>query len=140
MFIRGWTWAAVVGLAGVVGCGRPPARPAGTGAREAAQSYFEALLRQDWAGAYRFLHSDNRARCSVEQFTRLAEAHRRSFGFEPQAVRLRTCDEKESEAVAHVAFTGRTAQRERLYKDAVFLRRDGEGWGVVLPPGFGKTR
>jgi hypothetical protein len=123
----------------VVGCGRPPARPAGTGAREAAQGYFEALLRQDWPGAYRFLHADDRTRCGADQFARLAENYRRAFGFEPQAVRLQSCDENESVAVAHVVFTGR-AGRERRYKDAVTLRRGQEGWGVVLPAGFGMTR
>src|SRR5437763_1424242 len=55
MFIRGWRWVSVVLLAGVVGCGRTPPGPAGTGAKETAQGYHEALLRRDWSGAYRFL-------------------------------------------------------------------------------------
>jgi hypothetical protein len=137
MLIRGWTWVSVVFVVGVVGCGERPARPSGTGAREVAQGYHEALLRQDWAGAYRLLHADSRARCGLEQFARLAENHRRAFGFEPESVRLRSCDEKGTEAVARVAFAGRVAGRQRLFKDAVALRRDGETWCVVLPPGFG---
>jgi hypothetical protein len=140
MQIRVWTWVRVLLLAGVAGCGRSPGETAGTGAKEAAQGYYEALLRQDWAEAYGFLHADTRDRCSVEQFRRLADNYRRALGFEPQAVRLQTCDEKGSEAVARVAFTGQTKGRERRHRDAITLRRDGEKWGVILPAGFGTRR
>ena len=42
---------AVLAAAGV-GCGRPPAPPAGTGAQELVQDYYDGLVRQDWPQAY----------------------------------------------------------------------------------------
>jgi hypothetical protein len=138
MINPGRGWAAVLLLA-LAGCGRAPAPP-GTGAREASLSYCEALVRQDWAGAYRFLHADSRARCSAEQFARLAHSQRRLLGFEPDSVRLRFCNEQGAEAIAHFVFAGQKGGRQRIYKDAVTLRRGGEGWGVVLPPRLGMMR
>jgi hypothetical protein len=121
------------------GCRRTPV-PAGTGAGQVARHWYEALLRQDWAEAYHLLHADSRARCTEEQFARLAQNHRRTLGFESEAVRLSSCDEKGDEAIAHVVLTGRAGNRQRYYRDAVVLRRGAEAWGVVLPPRFGLTR
>ncbi len=123
----------------VAGCGKTPV-PTGTGAEQVARHWYEALLRQDWAAAYRLLHPDSRARCTEEQFARLAQDYRRSLGLEPEAVRLRFCDEKGDEASAHVVLTGRAGNRQRFYRDAVVLRRGTEAWGIALPPRFGLTR
>jgi hypothetical protein len=120
----------------VVGCGGAPV-PAGTGAEQAAQAYFEALLRQDWAGGYSCLHPDSRARLGPEQFANLARNHLRHFGFEPRAIHVRSCEERDTEATAHVAFTGRSVGHQRFYRDAVTLRKSAEGWGILLPPRFG---
>jgi hypothetical protein len=132
--VRGW--AVPLLLAALAGCHRSPAT-GGTGAREAARVWFEALLRQDWEKAYNSLHADSRAELSVEQFTHLARHQRSALGFEPEAVRLRFCDEKGAEATAHAVWTGRVGGRERSYRDAVALRRGPQGWVVVLPPSFG---
>jgi hypothetical protein len=118
------------------GCTRTPP-PAGTGAAAAARTYFEALVRRDWPAAYAALHPDSRARCDPDRFARLAEAERRRLGFEPEAVRLRSCTERGGKAVAHVVFNGRAGGKQRTYRDAVGLRRAAAGWGVVLPGRFG---
>jgi hypothetical protein len=122
----------------LTGCGSAKP-PTGTGAREVVQTFYEALLRQDWAGAYAVVHPDSRARCSAEQFGRLAQSYRRGLSFEPVAVSVRACEEHSQEAIAHVAFTGRSGSSRRFYKDAVTLRQSGAGWGVLLPTNFGKA-
>ena len=130
-------WALLVLL--VAGCGRPDA-PAGTGAREAALGYYEALVRQDWAGAYDALHPDSRRRTSQEQFARLAGQHRQGLGFEPREAHVRACEEHGEEAVAHVTLTGPGKSGQVRYRDAVSLRRGEGGWGVVLPSNFGQAK
>jgi hypothetical protein len=122
------------------GCGRGPAAPADTGSREAVQTYYEALLRQDWAGAHASLHPDSRAQCGAADFVRRARTYRGGLGFEPETVQVRSCEEHGDEAVAHVMLTGRGGDRQRHYQDGVTLRRSAPGWGVVLPPRFGQGR
>ena len=134
---RGWVWVlAAAGLS--AGCGPAPTAPDDTGSREAVRGFYEAVLAQDWPRAYRFLHPVSQGRTSPEQFADRARNYRRSLGLEPEAVRLRSCEEHGTEAVAHVVLTGRAGRQ--TYKDAITLRRNGAEWGVVLPPSFGKAR
>jgi hypothetical protein len=121
-------------LAGLVGCapGRP--RPVDTGAREVVRGYCEALLRQDWQQAYATLHPDTQKRLGSQDFTRLARAYRRSFGFDPVGTSVQSVDEEGEQAVAHVAFVG----SKRRYKDGVLLRRSAGNWRVFLLPTFGQ--
>ena len=63
-----------------------------------------------------------------------------NLGFEPSAVHIRACEERAAEATAHVVLTGRGAGQERRYRDAIVLRRDDNGWHVVLPSHFGQVR
>jgi hypothetical protein len=135
---RRWTWALAVALA-AAGCHRAPARPAGTGARQVAQDYGTALLRRDWERAYGLLDAECRARCSEEVFARLAEGYRSGLGFEPQEIHLGACQEQGGEAVAHYTFNGWEAGRHRKYKDAVRLRKNDAGWGVVFGANFGRV-
>ncbi len=121
-------------LGAAVGCGGP-SPPAGTGAREAAEAYYDALLRRDWSAAYDRLHPESRARWGLARFTKLAEQVRGNVGFEPERVRVRSCEERGDEAVAHVVWLGRGR-----YEDGVTLRRTDGGWGVVLPQNFGHRR
>jgi hypothetical protein len=132
-------WAAAAALFAASGCGAPT-RPTDTGAAEAARGYCDALLRQDWPAAHALLCADSRARCGADAFARLAAAHRRRFGFEPEEAVLRSCEEHGDEAIAHVVFRGRAAGHDRSFKDALTLRRGESGWGVVLPPRFGQGR
>jgi hypothetical protein len=132
------SWVGLVLLAGLAGCNWAPAPPAGTGARETAQAYCEALVQRDWQQAYAALHPDSQKRCTQEQFTRLAQAYRRNLGFEPEEVQVRSCGERGTEAIAHVVLTGRASSQARRYKDGVTLRQTVEGWRVVLPPSFGR--
>jgi hypothetical protein len=113
--------------------------PAGTGAREVVQAYYEALLRQEWAAAHGELDEDSRRRVGPEAFAALARTWRTSLGFEPQTVHVRSCEEQADGATAHVVLLGHDEARQR-YKDAVTLRRGPAGWGVVLPPSFGRPR
>ncbi len=122
----------------VLGCGASAAP--GTGAREAAQSYFEALCQRDWERAFSSLEARSRARLSKTEFARLAQEYNRQLGFEPQGVKLRACNERGLDAVAHVLVTGRTGSKDRRFKDAVVLRQDAGRWAVVLPASFGRPR
>ena len=135
----GWAWGLLV-LGVLAGCGREPAPPPDTGAASAARDYFEAVLRQDWARAYAALGSEDRARWSIAEFARRAQAYRRNLGFDPEAVRVRSCGEDGPKAIAHVTLMGRVDSRQRFSKDAVALRQCGPAWGVVLPRDFGRQR
>jgi hypothetical protein len=104
------------------------------------RSYYAALLKEDWPRAYAALDADSRKRITSAEFSRLAQNHRKSLGFEPKDVHVRSCEEHGSEAIAHVLLVGQTANKQRWYKDAVTLRRGEAGWAVVLPPQFGKPR
>jgi hypothetical protein len=121
------------------GCGRTPAPPVGTGAKEAVRDYYAGLLRQDWRQMYGGLHPESQKRLTLEEFTQLAQAYRRSLGFYPEELHVQTCDEKGAEAMAHVVLTGHQASRTRRYRDAVALRQNNDGWRVILPANFGRV-
>jgi hypothetical protein len=125
-------------LVGLAGCNRAHAPPTGTGAKEAVHAYYQALIRRDWKEAYGALHPDSRQCWTQDQFTQLAAAYRQKLGFEPEEVHIQSCDEQETEAIAHVVLTGRTPSQTRRYKDGVTLRQTGDGWHVVLPASFGR--
>ena len=124
----------------LTGCSRSPDQPPGTGARECAQAYYEALIQQDWPKAYAALDPQSQRRCASAQFSRLAQSYRSGLGFEPDAVQVWACDERGVEATAHVVLTGRTATKGHRYKDAVILHRGDDGWRVVLPSNFGQGK
>lgn len=124
----------------LAGCGGGPAAPPLSASGSVAQDYYGALVRKDWPAAYTTLHPDSRAKMSADQFTRKAEVYRRQLGFEPQQVAVRACEEHGAEAMAHVVVKGDGAGRQRSFKDAIVLRQDGTGWGVVLPPRFGERQ
>jgi hypothetical protein len=126
-------------LAGCGGTTPTTPSPADTGARDAVRAYCEATVRQDWRAAYAALHADSRSRFGAGEFARLAQAQRGRIGFEPEGVVVQSCEEHDAEAVAHVVFTGKAGSGGRSFKDGVSLRRGAAGWGVVLPPGFGKA-
>ena len=134
----GWFCGLLVAVT-VAGCAKTPVQSPTTGARKAVQRYYEALLSRDWEQAYSVLDADSKARCTPEQFSRLAPNYRSGIGFEPDAVHVRACDEKDAQATAHVIFTGRAAAKEHRYKDAIMLRRGDGGWNVVLPEYFGQA-
>jgi hypothetical protein len=124
----------------LAGCSPAPAPHSGTGAEQVVQDFYEALVRQEWAQAYRLLHTDSKARCSEQQFVRLAAQYRRTLGFEPKEVHVRSCEEHGAEAVAHVVFNGSAASHQKFYKDVATLRQTGECWGILLPARFGLKR
>jgi hypothetical protein len=132
-------WMTFCALFLLAGCGGAPERSPGTGAKEAAQGYFEALLHKDWSKAYNTLHPSSRSRLSGDQFARLAQTFLSGLGFEPDAVQIRAWDERGSEATAHVILTGKGKEKNQRYKDAISLQRIDEGWRIILPQNFGRT-
>lgn len=137
--LRTCVWGLLLGSI-LIGCGRSPKEPPGTGARECVQGYYEALIQQDWMKAYAALDPQSQDRCSPRQFTELAQTYHNSLGFEPESVHVRACEERDGEATAHVVLTGRTATEGHRYKDGVVLRRSADGWRIVLPPNFGQAK
>ena len=132
-------WVCVLGLA-AVGCSSPTRQPADTGARNAARVFAEAIAEQDWPAAYDALHADSRARLRRDDFARLARQYRRNLRFEPASVQVRSCEEQGEEAKAHVVFSGPAKSGSRQFRDSFLLRHGPEGWGVVLPRHFGRTK
>jgi hypothetical protein len=124
-------------LAALAGCNHAPVPPAGTGAEEVAQSYYDALVRKDWSSAYALLDLASRHRCRQEQFERLALQHLQTLGFAAREVYVRACEEHGDEAIAHVALTGQAASQQRFYRDALVLRHESGSWRVVLSPKLG---
>jgi hypothetical protein len=120
------------------GCGSTPSAPAGTGAKETAQRFFDAVVRKEWETAYATLHPDEQAKISREEFLQRATTFRRHLGFEPGGVQVWACDERADGATAHVTLSGVTPQSHKQFKDAVALRRTSDGWGVVPSPKFGR--
>jgi hypothetical protein len=132
-------WVCVVGVAALVplaGCRKAPPQSAGTGAREASQEYLMAVIRRDWTNAYGLLSDESKARVSAERFARLGETYHRSLEFEPHSVFVTACEEKGTEAIAHVTIGGNGQHRNR-FRDSLVLHRDGSRWSVVLPNNFG---
>jgi hypothetical protein len=131
-------------LAGTLltGCNDSPEQAPGTGAKECAQAYYEALTLHDWSKAYATLDPESRDRCGQQRFNGLAERYLNGLGFELDAVHVRACEERGTKATAHVVLTGRAGADKHRYKDAITLHLGDDGWRVVLPSNFGqgKTR
>ena len=135
---RLWLWAAL--SIGFAGCGgrAPEAAVVDTGAKAVVQDFCDAIVRQDWGRAYALLQPENSKQISLERFSRLAEAYRSNTGFDPQKVHIRSCEEQDSGAVAHVVFMGGTSHNRQQYKDGLTLRRVDGDWRIVLPQNFGR--
>jgi hypothetical protein len=137
---RASTLALLVALSFAVGCRKVMPKPTSdTGARAVTESFFTALINQDWPAAYRCLHPDERERLTIEQFTERAARYRQNLIFTPKGVVIRSCDEHGDMATAYITITARDS-RHHQFRDAIILRRASTGWGVALPPNFGATR
>jgi hypothetical protein len=123
---------------GLAGCGRSPDGAAATGAREAAQAFFEAIRRQDWSAAYAGLDGDRPTPGGEAAFASRAERYRKGLGFEPEQVQVSACEEQGPRAVAHVALAGQAGGHWRRFRDTVWLRRHEDGWRVEAPPSFSR--
>jgi hypothetical protein len=124
----------------VIGCGSGTPAVAGTGATECVQAYFEALIQRDDARAYAVLDPLSQRKCNLRQFSELAAKYRSSLGFDPERVYVRGCEERDNEATAHVVLAGERTSQHRRFKDGLTLRRGNDGWRVVLPTNFGRTK
>jgi hypothetical protein len=124
----------------LAGCSSAPPTAPDSGARAVVRDYFEAVVRKDWQAAYAALNAESRAQVSAGQFAQQADRYRRRLAFEPQEIVVRSCEERGTEALAHIVIKGQAAGRVRSYKDGVVLRQAGAGWRVVLAPRFGENR
>jgi hypothetical protein len=122
----------------LAGCGRVPDDTVDTGAKECVQTFYQALIDRDWPGAYAVVEPQQQKTLSPEQFGQLCQRFWASLGFEPEAIHIQACQEHGSEAVAHVVLTGRSADQQGRYKDAVSLHRGADGWRIVLLATFGR--
>jgi hypothetical protein len=120
------------------GCSAPPAAPAGTGASEAAEAFFTALVARDWPTGHTALDDATRAKWPLDTFRTKAAAFRADWGFDPESVHVKSCDERGDEATAHVVLSGKGKDGHRQLKDAVVLHRGASGWRIFLPENFGK--
>jgi hypothetical protein len=122
------------------GCGSTPPATTGTGARKTVEAFYEALIRDDWDGAYAVLHPSSRAQWRKDVFVHAAQNYSHALGFVAKAVLIRSCEEHGTEALAHVFLIGQAEGKEKRFRDGVTLEQTGDGWGVVLPSGFGAMK
>jgi hypothetical protein len=120
------------------GCHEPALAPAGTGAQETAEAFFQALIRKDWGAAYETLHPDSRRGLDVNRFAELARAHRQEWAFEPGSLAVRSCEEHDGVALAHVNIIAAAPDSHQHHRDAISLHRSKDSWRIILPPGFGR--
>ncbi|HEV3448319.1 MAG TPA: hypothetical protein VG099_27025 [Gemmataceae bacterium] len=127
-------------FAAVAGCSSQAPLPEGTGAAEAAQEFYQAMLREDWASAYAALDPASRQHLSEQEFARQGRAQRTALGFEPKELHVRSCQEQNDGAIAHIVVVGEAPAGPRVYKDDVVLHRGASGWGVRLSSHFGRPQ
>jgi hypothetical protein len=119
---------------GLCGCQAESKPVVGTGADKVVRTYFEAIVRQDWNGAYAVLHPETQKKLSLSQFSAMAQQYRSKLGFVPTEVHVQSCTERQSDAVAHLTLTGSPSSKKHSFKEGATLRRTESGWGVVLVP------
>jgi hypothetical protein len=127
----------LLGLLVLAGCQSRPTVSTGTGAKEKAFDFFDAIRRKDWPAAYTTVDPASRPGLTTDAFARLAEQYRWSIGFEPEQVFVTACDEQAESATAHIVYVGHSQSRQR-HKDGITLRKTVDGWAVVLPANFGR--
>ncbi len=137
-------WLFLFGLiAPTVGCAAKPAPLPpipDTGAKQAVGEFYDALIRKDWKQAHARLSADQQRRISPDQFARLGQAYRRKLAFDLVEIHVRSCDEKGTEATAHLLLLGPVGPHRHRYNEGITLKNTGGTWGVVLPENFGKAK
>jgi hypothetical protein len=136
-----FAWTVSVSLLLTVfsaGCRPVATPPAGTGAKECTQKFFESIARQDWPAGYECLSAQSKKSVTAVEFTRLAKQYRQSLGFEPVNVYVTACEEHGQEAISHLTLSGKGPHHTR-FKDSVTLVREGDAWGVTIPSNFGRV-
>jgi hypothetical protein len=107
-----------------------------TGAGAVAKSFFDALVRDDWLAAYDLLDPESRAWCASAQFVSRAQAFKRQIGFTPIEVSV-AVTETGDHASAVAVYREGSGTGSRQYKDGAALRKNGQGWAIVLRGNFG---
>lgn len=132
--------AYVVAFLIPVACTSSPPAPPGTGAKEAAAAFFEAIGRKDWGGAYERLHPESRKSADRTTFERRAATYVRQLKFDLSKVHVRACDEQGDRAVVHLMLgDGGGSSRKHNFRESIQLQRGPEGWLVMLPTKFGRN-
>lgn len=128
----------VILLLALAGCGQGPAPAPGTGAKEVVEQFCDALCRREWKQAHDCLHPADRKRYPLPQFSRVADSFRKKLGFDPERVVVRSCEEQETRAVAHVTFSGNSTLGRQQYRDGMTLVRAEGSWRILLLQHFGR--
>jgi hypothetical protein len=58
------------------------------------------------------------------------------LGFAIDKVHVRSCDEQDGRAIAHLTLSDKSASRKQSYRESVGLQWDNGRWVVVLPKSF----
>ena len=119
-------------------CRQKTPTPTGTGTHAVVASYFDALVKQDWDGAYAQLHADTRKQMDRSEFERRARGYCQQLGFPLGAFFVRSCDEQGTKAIAHVTLSDANNSAKHRYREGVVLQSTANGWAIVLPANFGK--
>jgi hypothetical protein len=104
------------------------------------RTFYTAIVREDWPGAYALLAPEVQARLDANEFAALGKQCRAGLGFEPANVEVRSCDEQGSQATAYVVVTGNSASKKNYYRETATLRKGPAGWRVVPPEDFGRAK
>jgi hypothetical protein len=133
--------AGILAVLLLVGCSVPAPAPEDTGARKAVTDFFEPLITQDWQRGFAVLVPDKKKNQTLEQFKAQALAYRKRIGFDPELVHIRSCEEHNTDATAHLSLIGHVLGQRRMFRESVRLQRRGSDWFVVPPNHFGaRTR
>jgi hypothetical protein len=123
-----------------LGCAPSGTTSAGSAAESAARGFFDAVIREDWPGAYQFLSPESRNRARPSHFTKLCKQYIENLGYQPEAVLIRSSQEYGKTAMVYLTITGRGNSGSGRTKESVVVQQTQIGWMVMLPPRFGEAK
>jgi hypothetical protein len=134
-------WIGVLLIFVTAGCHQaPPSVPRSASAEPVVLEFFRGLGTGDMTRAYAVLHPDVQSTLNQESFAQRAAGYLSNLGFTPDDVIVRSCEERQDDATAHVTLVGHSGAKTHTYKEILFLRRTANGWGVLLPGSFGTIK
>ena len=140
--VMGWPKKSIVALfctlSCLSGCSRTEEKPPGTGAREVAIEFFEGLSRGDWETSYDFLSHQAQKAQSLASFTSSAKNYTTNVGFPIAKIFVRSCEEQNDTAIAHLTLADESNSRKFSFKESVVLQKSENKWAITLPEKFGR--